>query len=64
MTTLAPSRQKVRAISLPMPLAAPVTTATLLLRFMGRFLSFVTTTVFGDIAEAKHHRDSTNLAAQ
>src|SRR5215475_700541 len=31
----APSRAKTRAISLPMPLAAPVTTATLSLRHMG-----------------------------
>src|SRR5258708_4638189 len=32
MTIFAPSLAKVRAISLPMPLAAPVTTATLSLR--------------------------------
>src|ERR1700690_3078374 len=32
MASLAPARAKVRAISLPIPLAAPVTTATLSLR--------------------------------
>src|SRR4029077_5122745 len=41
MATRAPSRAKRRAISLPMPLAAPVTMQTLLRRFMvqdsGRF---------------------------
>src|SRR5690348_10901585 len=35
MAIFAPSRAKTRAISLPMPLAAPVTTATLSFRRMG-----------------------------
>src|SRR5262245_19945369 len=39
MTILAPSSAKVRAISLPMPLAAPVTMATLSLRRMGFLLA-------------------------
>src|SRR5262245_24741686 len=39
MTILAPSLAKVRAISLPMPLAAPVTTATLSSRRIGLLLA-------------------------
>src|SRR6185437_14807905 len=51
MATLAPSRRKVRAISLPMPLAAPVTTAT---RFLRRMMSAPSAQiVVGDLAEAE-----------
>jgi hypothetical protein len=41
-----------RAISLPVPLAAPVTTATLLLRFMGNFFHLFCATDLGDMSEA------------
>jgi hypothetical protein len=41
-----------RAISLPMPLAAPVTTATLLLKFMGSFFHLFCATDLGDMSEA------------
>src|SRR5262245_19763642 len=59
MTTLAPSRAKVRAISLPMPLAAPVTTATLFSRRIGfllaanRFLRLRSKIVVDHLAEAE-----------
>src|SRR5882757_258985 len=46
MTTLAPSCAKVRAISRPMPPAAPVTTATLSLSCMER-VSFLRSARFG-----------------
>jgi hypothetical protein len=52
MATLAPARQKMRAISLPMPLAAPVTTATLLLKFMESFFHLFYATDLGDMSEA------------
>src|SRR5882724_3812972 len=57
MTILAPSPAKLRAISLPMPLAAPVTTATLSLRRIdgllaaGRLLRTRREIVVHDLAE-------------
>src|SRR5258708_20320035 len=51
MATLAPSRRKVRAISLPMPLAAPVTRATRLVRRTVNLLS--AQIVVDDLAEAE-----------
>src|SRR5882762_8651459 len=53
MTTLAPSRAKVRAISLPMPLAAPVTTATLFLRRMGTFPLILPQVIVDDLTETE-----------
>src|SRR5690242_4785428 len=51
MATLAPSRRKVRAISLPMPLAAPVTTAT---RFLRRMMELPSAQiVVHDLAQAE-----------
>src|SRR5713101_4651154 len=52
MATLAPSRTKVRAISLPIPLAAPVTTATRFFRRMACLLGSLEIVV-RDLAEAE-----------
>jgi hypothetical protein len=49
---LAPSTQKVRAIFLPMPLAAPVTTTTLLLRCIRSFSHCLARLILGDVSEA------------
>src|SRR4029453_4351720 len=57
MTILTPSAAKVRAICLPMPLAAPVTTATLSLRRMdfllaaGRLLNASSEIIIHDLAK-------------
>src|SRR3984893_284075 len=54
MTTLPPSRAKVIAISLPIPLAAPVMTATLSFKRMGRsYRILVRKVVEHHLAEAK-----------
>src|SRR3984893_1188487 len=54
MTTLPPSRAKVIAISLPIPLAAPVMTGTLSLKRIGRsYRILVRKVVEHHLAEAK-----------
>src|SRR6516165_5256975 len=52
ITTLAPSRANNTAMSLPMPLAAPVTIATLFSSFMP-ILQFLAKVVVNDFAETK-----------